>query len=160
MNLTTNATINLRLSFDDRGDIAVVAIITNTIKLLSIMTNEEIIKNMELQTRLQEHNDMKKLIEKHIHTLLPLLSEGVKTVPNDSYTIGFKEAGYGFNGENRIWICSGIRGITNPYEEIMITKSNVNYVVKVITKYFKEKPFSYDLFKSIINKLNKVYKFI
>ena len=38
MNLTTNATINLRLSFDDRGDIAVVAIITNT----KIMTNLEI----------------------------------------------------------------------------------------------------------------------
>jgi len=32
MNLTTNATINLRLSFDDRGDIAVVAVITNTKK--------------------------------------------------------------------------------------------------------------------------------
>jgi len=30
MNLTINATINLRLSFDDRGDIAVVAVITNT----------------------------------------------------------------------------------------------------------------------------------
>jgi hypothetical protein len=130
------------------------------IKLLSIMTNEEIIKNMELQTRLQENADMKDEIKKHIHTLLPLLSEGVKTAPNDSYTIGFKEAGYGFNGESRIWICSGIRGITNPYEEFMITKSNVNYVVKAITKYFKEKPFSYDLFKSIINKLNKVYKFI
>ena len=30
MNLTTNATINLRLSFDDRGDIAVSTVITNT----------------------------------------------------------------------------------------------------------------------------------
>jgi len=115
---------------------------------------------MELQTRLQEHTDMKKLIEKHVYTLLPLLSSGIETTPDDSYKIGFKEAGYGFNGESRIWICAGIRGITNPYEEFMITKSNVNYVVKVITKYFKEKPFSYDLFKSIINKLNKVYKFI
>lgn len=124
------------------------------------MTNEEIIKNMELQARLQDHADMKKDIEKHVYTLLPLLSEGIETTPDDSYKIGFIEAGYGFNGESRIWICSGIRGITNPYKEFMITKSNVDYVVKVIVKYFKEKPFSYDLYKSIINKLNRVYKFI
>ena len=39
MNLTTNATINLRLSFDDRGDIAVVAIITNT-KIMQTMLIE------------------------------------------------------------------------------------------------------------------------